>query len=233
MTPDLIRERSGTSHHRVAFVELFFDLVFVFAVTQLSHLLLAHLTPAGTAQAAFLLVAIWWAWVYTTWATNWLRPERTAVRLLLFGMMLAGLVLAAALPEAFGARGLPFALAYVALQVGRTAFMVWALRGHDDLRRNFVRILAWMLIAAPLWIGGALAGPTNSCTAIMCGLATEASPTASDARFDSSHIPTPIRSLPDGSRCRRSWRIISPTSRYAVDFGSSARSAISSALRLW
>ncbi|MGH2587887.1 MAG: low temperature requirement protein A, partial [Dehalococcoidia bacterium] len=78
----------GERGHRVTTVELFFDLVYVFAVTRLSHLLLEHLTLHGAVQTLMLLLAVWWAWVYTAWATNWLDPEQPAVRLMLVGVML-------------------------------------------------------------------------------------------------------------------------------------------------
>ena len=124
---NLLRHHSGHENTRVTFVELFFDLVFVFAVTQLSHLLLQALTPANAFQTMLLVLAVWWVWIYTAWVTNWLDPSATAVRLLLFVLMLAGLVLAAAIPQAFAARGLWFALAYVFMQVGRCLFMLWVL----------------------------------------------------------------------------------------------------------
>lgn len=144
-------------HHRVGFAELFFDLVFVFAITQLSHGLLAHLSPLGVAQAALLLAAVWWVWIYTAWVTNWLNPEHGAVRLMLFAMMLGGLALAAAIPTAFEGRGMVFAGAYVAMQVGRTAFLMLALwRSRPAPLRNSQRILLWFAATAPLWIGGAL-----------------------------------------------------------------------------
>ena len=79
-------------HSRVTYAELFFDLVFVFAVTQISHTLLAHFTPLGVLQVTLLFLAVWWVWVFTSWITNWLNPEKTPVRLLLFAMMLGGLV---------------------------------------------------------------------------------------------------------------------------------------------
>ena len=72
----LLRPRDGHDHARVTFVELFFDLVFVFAVTQLSHGLLAHLTPLGALQTGLLMLAVWWVWIYTAWITNWLDPEQ-------------------------------------------------------------------------------------------------------------------------------------------------------------
>src|SRR5262245_54911040 len=94
----LLRTREG--HTRVTFVELFFDLVFVFAVTQLSHSLLEHLTFTGALQTAFLLSAVWWVWMYTCWFTNWVDPDKPAVRMLMFALMLAGLMLSASIPNA-------------------------------------------------------------------------------------------------------------------------------------
>ena len=110
-----------SGEQRVTPLELFFDLVFVFAVTQLSHLLLGHLSIRGALETLFLLLAVWWAWVYTAWFTNWFDPERLPVRLVLVAVMLASLLMSVAIPDAFGERGLMFALAFVAIQVGRTA----------------------------------------------------------------------------------------------------------------
>lgn len=157
-----LRVRHAHEHHRVTFVELFFDLVFVFAITQLSHGLLKHLTPLGAVQTAMLLLAVWWVWIFTAWWTNWCDPERPAVRLMLGAMMLAGLVLSCSIPRAFEDRALPFALAYVFMQVGRTAFMLWVLRLHDPANfRNFTRIFLWFAAAAPFWIAGAFADSTT------------------------------------------------------------------------
>src|ERR1044072_4654062 len=109
---DNLRVRHGHDHHRVTYIELFFDLVFVFAVTQLSHGLLHHLTPLGALETALLMVAIWGTWINSACITNWLDPEKPPLRLLLFGLMLGGLVLAASIPKAFEDRALAFAAAY-------------------------------------------------------------------------------------------------------------------------
>src|SRR5215208_7724936 len=90
-----------SGEQRVTPLELFFDLVYVLAVTQLSHLLLDHLSVRGALQTLLLLVAVWWAWIDTTWLTNWFDPDRRAVRLMLVGTMLASLLMSATLPEAF------------------------------------------------------------------------------------------------------------------------------------
>ena len=160
MVASLLRVRDG-HHARVGFVELFFDLVFVFAITQISHTLLAHLTWSGALQAAMLLAAVWWAWIYTSWVTNWLDPERAPVRTLLFVLMGIGLVMSAALPHAFEETGLAFAVAFVLIQVGRSAFMLWASRSDGMLVRNFQRILVWLSVSGVVWIWGGLAAPEH------------------------------------------------------------------------
>lgn len=153
-----LRVRHGHDHHRVTFVELFFDLVFVFAITQLSHGLLAHLTPLGTLQTAILMLALWWAWIDNAWITNWLDPERAPVRILLFVLMLLGLIVSSAIPKAFEERALAFALAYGAMEFLPKLFMLWALKHHDGGNyRNFLRITAWRGLGAACWIAGGLA----------------------------------------------------------------------------
>ena len=155
---NLQRQRVEGEEAKVEFIELFFDLVFVFAVTQISHTLLEHLTVAGAFQAVFLLMAVWWVWVYTSWVTNWMDPRQPSVRLMLFGLMFAGLILSTSIPKAFETRGLSFALAYVAMQLGRTLFMMWALRHHNRGNfLNFCRIAIWLLVSGVFWVAGGLA----------------------------------------------------------------------------
>ncbi len=157
----LLRGRGHGDSGRVGMVELFFDLVFVFAVTQLSHSLLEHLDLAGAARTLLLFLALWWLWIYTTWATNWLDPERVPVRLMLLAMMVGGLMLSASIPQAFAARGLVFGAIFAAMQVGRTLFLVSAFsrHGRPDQTRNAMRIAAWLLASALPWVLGGLAAP--------------------------------------------------------------------------
>src|SRR5580658_3039361 len=152
--PRLLRDRSGAQ--RVTNIELFFDLVYVFAVTQLSHHLLGEPTVRGALQTGLLLVMVWLVWIYTTWVTNWLDPEQMAVRLLLVVLMLVSLAMSASLPRAFGDLGLWVGGCYAAMQIGRSAFMVVALRGHR-LQANFARILAWCVVSGALAVGGGFA----------------------------------------------------------------------------
>lgn len=149
----LLRRRDG-HHARVTFEELFFDLVYVFAVTQLSHELLTNLTLTGVVEALILWFAVWLGWQYTCWATNWFDPETPRIRSMLFAVMLAALLMSSAIPGAFGERGLVFALAYVAIQVGRTAYIVWELGSNHPLAANYRRMLGWLMISAVFWIAG-------------------------------------------------------------------------------
>jgi low temperature requirement protein LtrA len=150
----LLRDRSGVQ--RVTNIELFFDLVYVFAVTQLSHFLLRELTVRGALQAALLLAMVWTLWAYTTWVTNWMDPERIEVRLLLVAAMLISLAMSAALPQAFGGWGWVVGAAYAVQQIGRSVFMVTALRDTPALRRNYERILAWCAVSGGLAVAGGL-----------------------------------------------------------------------------
>jgi low temperature requirement protein LtrA len=154
----LFRRFEPNQHSRVTYAELFFDLVFVFAVTQISHTLLGRFTPLGILQTTLLFLGVWWLWVYTSWVTNWLNPELTPVRVLLFGLMLGGLVLSTSIPKAFESRGLWFALAYSSMQVGRTAFLLASTPpGRNPARMNAVRMLVWLGLSAAFWIAGGFA----------------------------------------------------------------------------
>lgn len=154
----LMHERSPHGHHRVTYLELFYDLVFVFAITQISHTLLAHFTPLGILETTLLFLAVWWVWMFTSWATNWLDPDRLPVRIVLFGMMMGGLVLSTSIPKAFESRGLAFGIAFACMQIGRTLFMIAAIpEGREALRINFQRILVWLCLSGLFWILGGFA----------------------------------------------------------------------------
>jgi low temperature requirement protein LtrA len=158
------RRRTDEVSQRVSTLELFYDLVFVFAITQVSHLLLEHLTWAGAGQALIVLLAVWWSWNYTTWTTNELDTETIPVRLLLLALMLVSLLMAVAIPDAFGEHALLFAGSYVAIQVGRHAFLTFAAAEPGTMERERAgRILVWFVAAGVLWIAGALVdGPART-----------------------------------------------------------------------
>jgi low temperature requirement protein LtrA len=154
--PFLLRRRDGR-HARVTYEELFFDLVYVFAVTQVSHELLEHLSLSGLIETVILWFAVWLGWQYTCWFTNWFDPQTPLIRTVLFASMLLALIMSAAIPAAFSERGLIFAAAYVGIQVGRTGFVVFLLGRDHVLRPNYRRMLGWLSISGMFWIAGGFA----------------------------------------------------------------------------
>jgi low temperature requirement protein LtrA len=146
--------RHPDEERRVTAAELFFDLVFVFVVTQLSARLLADLTLGGAVRTMLLLLAAWWAWVYTTWVTNWFDASALIVRAILLVALAAGLLGAISIPEAFGARAPLLVAGYVGIQSFRNALVVLVTDRDDPLHRPLLRILGWTLAVAPLWVAG-------------------------------------------------------------------------------
>lgn len=167
--------RRGEGEDRVAFIELFFDLVFVLAVTQLSHHVVEHLDARGLMEGVVMLIAIWWVWMYTTWVTNWMDPQRSPVRVMLIALMLLGLVLSTSIPEAFGDRAIGFAAAYIAMQLGRSIFVAvsYALARDRTNALNLVRISVWFCLSGPLWIIGALVDSEAQLTWWMLAIAID------------------------------------------------------------
>ncbi len=152
-----LRREAGVEQHATT-LELFYDLVFVFAITQVSHLLVEDVTWTHAGQATLVLLVVWWSWNYTTWVTNELDPGSIVVRLLLIGLMQASLLMAIAIPDAFGDKALLFAGSYVTIQVGRHLFLTFvAAEAGTNERIRAGRILVWFIAAGVLWIAGALA----------------------------------------------------------------------------
>jgi low temperature requirement protein LtrA len=138
-------------------LELFFDLVYVFTVSQLAHHLLGDVDARGMAETLVLTLAVMYAWFMTVWTSNWLDADRRPVRLLLLCLMFASLVMSTSVSEAFGDRAGLFVVGYLAIQIGRTAFAVFAFRDHR-LHMHFVNALVWEIGTAPLWIAGIATG---------------------------------------------------------------------------
>lgn len=160
----MLRPEDGEAAHRVTFIEVFFDVVFIFAFTQLSKLFLDEPSPVGLLETVVLTAAIWWIWVDTTWVTNWLNPEKWPVRALLLVLMALGLTLSSSLPHAFdsAAGGAVFAVGIVLVGLVRSTFAIVAFRIHrPDNARNFVRILVWTCAAGLLWLLGGF-GPADT-----------------------------------------------------------------------
>jgi low temperature requirement protein LtrA len=143
-------------------MELFFDLVWVFAFTQLSEFLYEHRTWEAGAETVVILVALWSAWNYTAWATGWIDPERVPVVLLLSVLMFGSLVMASAILRAFDGRGEAFAIAYVSTQLLRSGFMVWVFGTRDPMGRNYAHLLAWSVLSGVIWLAGGLVDDSHT-----------------------------------------------------------------------
>lgn len=150
--------RSATSGDRVTRLELFFDLVFVFALSQLSHHLLEHPSWVGAGETFVLLLGVYKVWVYTTWAATLLDASRLEVQWMLLIVMLVTLFMNASIGSSFGAFGWLFAASYLLVQLGRGAWILTV--GLDRTTHNhFVRTLIWAFMSTPFWIAGVFFGP--------------------------------------------------------------------------
>jgi low temperature requirement protein LtrA len=139
---------------KTSYLELFFDLVFVFAFTQVTALILEDPTAAGFARASLVLAMVWWAWSAYTWMTNAIDIENAVTRLLVFAAMAAGFFMALAVPDAYRDEGAWFAVAYFVVRILNTALFSWGVR-HDpaQLRATF-RLAPWFLVAALVALAG-------------------------------------------------------------------------------
>jgi low temperature requirement protein LtrA len=152
-------------------LELFFDLVYVFAIGQLSHHLLEHVDFQTGVETLIMTLAVVYAWYMTAWGANWLEPDGLPVRALLVGLMFASLLMSVAIPGAFDGRAWLFVTGYLLLQVGRAAFLIAALRGRAQ-GEHFVNVLVWELLTGGLWVAGAIAD--GDARLVLWGLAVAA-----------------------------------------------------------
>ncbi|MFI6266845.1 low temperature requirement protein A [Micromonospora sp. NPDC051006] len=157
--------RSATSSGRATFLELFFDLAFVVALTRVSQRFAdlgsdtGWTLVAGLGRTLLLFLALWLIWSHTTWITSRYEPERSIIQAVVVGTMFAALVMAVTLPRAMEERALPFTVAYLMVMVVRPLVVAAALRGHPRRLVPF-RLAAWAAVSAPIWLVGAL-GPDH------------------------------------------------------------------------
>jgi len=119
-----------SAEERVTPLELFFDLIFVFAITQVTGLVVANPTWGGLAQGLLVLGVLWWAWAAYAWLTNTINPEEGAVRLAMFGAMGAMLIASLAVPDVFGDDAFLFACAYAFVRLAH--LILYAVAGWGD-----------------------------------------------------------------------------------------------------
>ncbi|MEU5672551.1 low temperature requirement protein A [Micromonospora sp. NPDC047753] len=155
--------RSETTRQRATFLELFLDLVFVFALTRISARLITDFTDgqrgvyAGLGQALLLFLALWAVWSVTVWSTSWLDPDNSIVQAVIIMTLVGSMTMAVAVPDGFGARASLFAITLVTLQIGRVVFFRVVGHGRPDPQQS-IRILFWFGVSAPFWIVGGLVG---------------------------------------------------------------------------
>ena len=137
--PRLLVGASPRSARAVTPLELFFDLVYVFTVSQLAHHLLDHVDARGMAETLVLTLAVMYAWFMTVWTSNWLDGDRQPVRLMLLGLMFASLLMSTSVSEAFGDRAGLFVVGYLAIQIGRTVFAVSPFAATASTRTSSTR----------------------------------------------------------------------------------------------
>ncbi|HET8862295.1 MAG TPA: low temperature requirement protein A [Solirubrobacterales bacterium] len=135
---------------RVTPLELFFDLVFVLAITQCTALMSHDPSWSGLAQGLLVLGMLWWAWTGYAWLTSVLDPEEGAVRLVMFGAIAALLLVSLCVPDAFGDLGLAFALIYGVVRTAHIALFMLASPDDDGLRHSVIALAASTAVAVSL-----------------------------------------------------------------------------------
>ena len=157
---------------RVAPLELFFDLVFVFALTQVTLLMSNNPTWEGLGQGVLVLAALWWAWGAYAWLTNYIAADEGLERLLMFAAMGAFLITALAVPEAFGDDALLFAVAYAAARW--LHIFIFAEANDDvDTGQAIVRLARTALPAPLMLIAAAFVGGTAQAVIWIVALAID------------------------------------------------------------
>lgn len=170
-----LRDLAPKETPRVTNMELFFDLVYVFTIIQLSHYLLEHANWLGALEYLTLFAAVWWAWNYTAWAANWVNPDHPSGRGLMIVLMGCALLMAVAAPQAFSERAELFAIAYVSMALIRAGYMGFVFRGQV-MGRNYFQLGAWSAISGVFWIVGAFVEPARLALWILAVLIDYAAP---------------------------------------------------------
>lgn len=155
--------RQESTEERVTPLELFFDLIFVFAITQVTGLIVEDPTWAGLAKGLLVLGVLWWAWTAYAWLTNTINPEEGAVRIAMFGAMGAMLIASLAVPDVFGDDAFLFACAYGAVRLAHLLLYAVAGRGDVALLGAIARLGAGTVVGvALLFVAAGLDGKVQA-----------------------------------------------------------------------
>jgi len=159
VAPLVLEPTHDEEERKTSYIELFFDLVFVFAFTQVTALILEDTSLEGFVRAALVLAMVWWAWSAYAWMTNAIDIENSITRLIMFTAMAAGFFMALAVPDAFQDEAAWFAVAYFVVRILNTALYTWGARNDPVLLRATLRLAPWFLVAALVALAGGFADP--------------------------------------------------------------------------
>ena len=154
IAPLVAEETADEGERKTSYLELFFDLVFVFAFTQVTTLIVENPSAAGFARAALALALVWWAWSAYAWMTNAIDVGNAVTRLIIFGAMTAGFFMALAVPRAFEDEGAWFAVAYFVVRILNSALFAWGVRHDPGRLRANLRLQPWFVGAALVALAG-------------------------------------------------------------------------------
>ena len=169
---------------KTSYIELFFDLVFVFAFTQVTALILEDTTVEGFARAALVLAMVWWAWSAYAWMTNAIDIENTVTRLIIFAAMAAGFFMALAVPDAFQDEAAWFAVAYFVVRVLNSTLYMWGVRHDAGQLRAIARLSPWFLVAALVALAGGFVDPDYRAWVWLASLVIDVVGTLTVARLE-------------------------------------------------
>jgi len=172
------------AERKTSYLELFFDLVFVFAFTQVTALILEDPSVTGFVRATLVLAMVWWAWSAYAWMTNSIDVENTVTRLIIFAAMAAGFFMALAVPHAFADEAAWFAVAYFVVRLLNTALYTWGVRNDPVLLRSLARLTPWFLLAALVALSGGFLDADVRGWVWLASLAIDVAGTLTVARVD-------------------------------------------------
>ncbi|MEV1075564.1 low temperature requirement protein A [Micromonospora parva] len=150
--PRILRRRGEPEYP--TFLELFFDLVYIFMFSRLAASLAENLTVRGAAQTAVLLLAAWWVWVLTAWLTDLFNPRLPIIQATTLLVMLGTLLMAIATPYAFGRYGWLFVAAYFSIHLIRDAVLIPGTRVNHPIQARSIRVFFWFGITVTPWVAG-------------------------------------------------------------------------------
>ncbi|MEW2146451.1 low temperature requirement protein A [Micromonospora vinacea] len=150
--PRILRRRGEPEYP--TFLELFFDLVYIFMFSRLAASLAENLTVRGAAQTAVLLLAAWWVWVLTAWLTDLFNPRLPIIQATALLVMLGTLLMAIATPFAFGRYGWLFVAAYFGIHLVRDAVLIPGTRVNRPIQARSIRVFFWFGVTATPWVAG-------------------------------------------------------------------------------